>query len=506
MQPATNKTAAPAASKAPLPVGLQLPGLVVPGLHAPAKRAPAPATVTAVTEDYTVIVEARAVKETAHTLTKGMAEMSVSTDASSSGAASTSVATVRSADVGVVPGEGAVMKQNDRSTDASSSGAASMSVATVRSADVGVVPGEGAVMKKNDRTCSTCGVVGHWRGLRFEKKIDHWQEFKEQGVDTYYEVHTCMKCVAAETGVSEQEARASVLAAPIAHKKQRYDNMMEGKAMAEARIAGMDSCSRSKRRELTMLVMVELFGPLSRFIIRKKKALERVHVDTVRHAELVKQLGDTTDFESESKIIAEMEKLEVSDGWLAFEKEVDQHAYIMASSYSDAWTVIRDSAGKVTGGVNSWYVCQAKTGPWDYVKDKATPCYRITESKKWDTLHDDPLKKGQRYYCSCSAKFNANWGQIVETSSLNLATMVVEKSYMKSDVPSWDAEDIRAMELEESIAPRGARELYDKVKEIKVALCAFIVKDPEGHHRLDGKEIYDSLPEFKWKQLYNMHK
>ena len=74
-------------------------------------------------------------------------------------------------------------------------------------------------MKKTNRKCSMCGAVGHWLGMRYERKIDHWQHFKHEGVDTYYEVQTCMKCVAVEKGITEKEAHAIVMAAPIADKK-----------------------------------------------------------------------------------------------------------------------------------------------------------------------------------------------------------------------------------------------------------------------------------------------
>ena len=201
-----------------------------------------------------------------------------------------------------------------------------------------------------------------------------------------------------------------------------------------------------------------------------------------------------------------MEGLEVSDGWLAFQGEVDQHSYIAASSYSDQWTEIKDAQGNVIGSINSWYICQAKTaytvtpgGEW-----VNGPCLRITTSKGFATKHADPLAPKQRWYCSCHCKYNANWGQIVEIARLNTATNLVEKVYLKSDIPPWDVEDIRAMDAEAKLKPVSAQELFLKVKALKPTLCEFIVKDSEGHHRLDGKEVFDNLPEFKWNEIYNM--
>ena len=156
--------------------------------------------------------------------------------------------------------------------------------------------------------------------------------------------------------------------------------------------------------------------------------------------------------------------------------------------------------------MDSWYICQGNTGPWDYEKKTQTPCYRIMESNSWNKLHPDPLATKQHWCCSCSMKFNARWGQIVEMSTLNSETMKVEKCYTKSDVPNWDHEDMRAMALEENLGPTSASEFYEKVKSVKVALGAFIVKDEQGFHRIASEKIFNSLPEFKWSQLYNFTK
>ncbi len=129
-------------------------------------------------------------------------------------------------------------------------------------------------------------------------------------------------------GVTAEKAAEIVLAGPIGHKGQRYEQLQLGQE-------GVDSCNRATRRTLTMDKLVQLFSPLAKHILRKSKALEKVYNDTVRHAELAKQLLDCTNLEMERAIISEMEKLEVSDGWLAFADKIDQHAYIQAASFSD---------------------------------------------------------------------------------------------------------------------------------------------------------------------------
>jgi hypothetical protein len=76
---------------------------------------------------------------------------------------------------------------------------------------------------------------------------------------------------------------------------------------------------------------------------------------------------------------------------------------------------------------------------------------------------------------------------------------------MKGDVPSWDCEDIRAMHLEESMAPEAtAHDLFAMVQSCKPALCDLIVKDAGGHYKMAGGEVYDALPKFEWKTLHQM--
>ena len=65
--------------------------------------------------------------------------------------------------------------------------------------------------------------------------------------------------------------------------------------MTRITMEGMESCSRTQRRELTMVTVKELFGHLAVHILRKKAALERIGKDVERHKELVKLLEGAPD-------------------------------------------------------------------------------------------------------------------------------------------------------------------------------------------------------------------
>ncbi len=145
-----------------------------------------------------------------------------------------------------------------------------------------------------------------------------------------------------------------------------------------------------------------------------------------------------------------MEKLEVADKFLAFEghEREEQHRFILASSFSDLWTEVKDEAGRAGGGHRQLVHLSGKDPlgpPTETIP--AAECLRVTPSKDWGRKFDDPLATKQRYYCSCSRRFNATWGQIVEISRCTHGGSI-ERMYVRADVPSWDVEDIRAMSLE----------------------------------------------------------
>jgi hypothetical protein len=129
---------------------------------------------------------------------------------------------------------------------------------------------------------------------------------------------------------------------------------------------------------------------------------------------------------------------------------------------------------------------------------------RVTPSKDWARKHADPLATRQKYYCACRAAYNASWGQLVEISRLNRATGILERCYVKADVPSWDVEDVRAMHLEESLKPRSAGELYQAVKRVVPAITDVVVRDAEGHTKVVDEAMWNAIPTFRWVEVFNL--
>jgi len=322
--------------------------------------------------------------------------------------------------------------------------------------------------------------------------------------DTYYFKKTCIPCCAKESGRSVSETEAEVLSRPIAHKKARHQQMVDAKALNKEKYETMDGMSRTQIRVLDKEAMVQLFSPLAKHILRKMKALEQCKLDGEEHDRLTKLLRGCKDIASEHEILMKLEALEVDNRYIAFAAEPDQHTFILAASFSDVWTEIFNPDGSLLGRTASWYICGAKTG-WDDTLQIAAPCLRLTPSKDWRRKLDDPLTTGkQKYYCKCYAAYNHSWGQVVELSRWNRTRGVMERTYLRSDVPSWDTEDIRAAELEERLMPSTARELFEKTKRLVPTATDVVIEAPDKSMKLVDNQTWQAMPHFTWKEVFNM--
>jgi hypothetical protein len=268
-----SKVALPAGAFAcePLPVGLQVADSKMQGLHMPDKRTPAGFDMAP--PDFPIIVEASEV----------------------------SLMEVPAKCAGIELEEGVLKSiEVEKNTDIghSSSGGLSSSVA---------IPGHTAILKhaqqQSQRQCTVCKIFDHWRYMRRVIVKTHYQQFKMQAPDEEVEVHTCMKCVALEMNITEAEAKTEVLAVPMAHKKQRFANLQQGKTLAAQKISAMESCSRTQRRELIKCCMFELFGPLAKRVICQKYAVEKCYRDTLCHAELAVKVEGCTHSDSKADIL-----------------------------------------------------------------------------------------------------------------------------------------------------------------------------------------------------------
>ena len=363
---------------------------------------------------------------------------------------------------------------------------------------------------KKNPACEQCGKTDHWRKLKAVWTCERKQFTKDDPPDLWSVEYFCIPCIAKEENRPEQEVLVEVLGIPMAAKKWRAGKFAEACEQKRAEFEMADASNHKIRVVVREEFLQELLAPLSEYLFRKGELLEKVCKDVGRHQHLCEALSRCTTLAEEKAIMAEMELLEVDDKYMAYEsKGEDQHKWIAAASYSDAWTMIYDKAGVLRGCILSWYVCfgnSRDSGPPQWIK---CPCCRVTPSKDWDTLHEDPMAAGQRWYCdpnTCNTRYNAGWGQLVQCNRWNKKENRMDEMYMRAEVPPWDMEDVRAAWTEDNIEAATSMELYERVQRIVPAQSSLVVPDPtlKGQMKLTSKEAFYALPEFSWWEIFGI--
>ena len=259
----------------------------------------------------------------------------------------------------------------------------------------------------------------------------------------------------------------------------------------------VSSFGRVGRGELSAMWMT-----LSRYIVRKRRVMEKWVESVNRGDRLIGELRECTDPVREDAIYDELERLPDAERDLAFEGGPDQQACIKACSYSDLWLRQYDSCGNVIGVITSYYICLGR------FSDR-TDCLMLIPSKEWEREGVDPLGCN-RWFCTSTRhyeRYKAAWGQVVVLRRFEQGEWVT--CYMRARVPEWDKEDVRAMDVEENLCQGGERalEVFHRLEKIIPATDGLVVPAADardGSVRLRSREDLARMPWFSWDDIYGM--
>ena len=349
--------------------------------------------------------------------------------------------------------------------------------------------------------CNTpaCDTVDKWFRMHCEKI------WSSDGEDFEWK-RTCRACIGALHGLTDAEAAAWIITATGSigeRKQQRVEKFKEAILNVQETFPAMKACSKHQLVSFTMASMKELWGVLSKHIIRRREVQERAVKDMDRWKELSEQLKVAPTLAAQEAIMTEMEGLQAWEPDLAFADRglAEQERMIRACSYADCWVELKDNQGNLRGRIDSYYPCLAKVGYED--------CLSIVPSIDWET--DTPCKvDARKWTCPskcCWAKFKAGWGQLVVITRA-LPAGGLEMLYMRAEVPPWSLEDIRAMHLEETVAKScdTPESLLSKMARVLPSTNDLVIAKPgePGMRMFCDRKLLESLPFFKWEQIFNM--
>ena len=344
--------------------------------------------------------------------------------------------------------------------------------------------------------CDTIDRWGRMRGTRM---------YEQGSTERYWYIHTCVKCVQAELGVTEKEAWLAIYDnnGTGNAKRNRADKFLLARANVQLifpMLVGSDDGNGVPKRKIyrmTMEIMAQCWEGLSNHILRKAEVMEKSVKDKVRFEALKLELATCIDMARQAAILDEMDVLEEDEECLAFASREDQSRMIAACTYADTWiTMYWPGTTLIRSRVDSFYVCAAKWG-WE-------DCLAVTPSKLWKFRGESQVDATKWDCVWCPARYKGGMGQVVIITRCNRAG-VLERFYMKAPCPDWNIEDIRAMNLEQTVATEGEtpESLLDKIETLHPVEDDYIVARGTGHKFID-RATWNSLPEFDWYQIFNM--
>ena len=163
------------------------------------------------------------------------------------------------------------------------------------------------------------------------------------------------------------------------------------------------------------------------------------------------------------------------------------HKMRAAADYADEWFNKGSLAFRV------YCVCMA--GPaWN-------PCCTLILSKQWNTLHDDHMASGQRWYCMCGARYRPKFGVVVE-----FVFGPNDVRYCRAEFPDYTLKEIKLMQIEKQFGQTdmSPQEFYDAIPEVQpMDRGAFLQEIPTnpGHYHFD-QNMFEGLGAImKWYNL-----
>ena len=176
-----------------------------------------------------------------------------------------------------------------------------------------------------------------------------------------------------------------------------------------------------------------------------------------------------------------------AESFMAFENYDNPAEMRAAADYADEWFQLGGIALRV------YYVCMA--GP---ARD---PCCTLILSKQWDTLHDDHMAPGQRWYCSCGARYRPKFGVVCE-----IVIGPNDVRHCRAECPDDDYKDVKFMAIEEQFGQRdmSPQDLFDAIPEVQPTnRGGFLRKIPTnpGHYRIDQSNFKGLGPMWQWDKL-----
>ena len=166
----------------------------------------------------------------------------------------------------------------------------------------------------------------------------------------------------------------------------------------------------------------------------------------------------------------------------------------MASTYHD------EIGSSEAGSFRYWFICKCNFG-------YGQSCNALITSKAWQRKYA-PGSKRNGWKCTiCSGNYSTNWGCLVEVVEV-LPDGSRVLSYMVADIPDPTFLDIKAKEIEETVAKRArtADEVFDSIPTFAPTASSLVgvVDEETGQYKILDEAVFKTLPKWTWADILTL--
>ena len=353
--------------------------------------------------------------------------------------------------------------------------------------------------------------------------------------DAFHHKRTCLTCFCKKEKVPEKEGMYLIKAQHIAADQSRAESYKHAREHVQEAFPMLGG-TKSEKRQFVLDFMCTLYSPLIEIIRRKQEIMDsrqdivekitskmdawRTCTDPMEAGTLLQQVHELEDALEESK-------KEVA--FRRFGPELQQQ-FLAASQYDDEWTRISDQAGRLTV-FRAYYICKGNGWRMGPTSEWLSGCNSMTVSKVWKKRWPDEAngqmseKTKQRWYCPvCGGRYKASWGMMIQIVTDFDTPKAVDFNCL-AEVPSFDIEDIKAMQHEKSLTHSNPMKFFKEIPDRLPCLASGVLRaatDVECQHAhvaewalddvkpksygvyvLTEPKALEALPMFQWNQIFN---
>jgi hypothetical protein len=318
--------------------------------------------------------------------------------------------------------------------------------------------------------CDACCAIGDTY-----KQMSQEHQWVE-GLEDWIIKYTCTSCSMLKWDMTRGQA--------LQRMKEERGDIAKGKKRAELYQAAAErhsesfefkEASRKGKRTILRNELLIVFKPIMSACITKRRQLKVRGELNAEHTALCERLGASTNLTEIEDLLEQIEKIE--DGIkeasqpLGFKSlcktEEDAFRFMMAASYCDSWSEIRNANGRLLGGFCAFFICRAG--------GTAHPCNSLIISKIWGRNHEDILACSQSWKCCCcGANYKTRMGMLVQTMLVGSD----QPLYALAKIMNDDVKDLKTLTLENALGDkvRTPEDLYRLIPEVLPVEGRFIRK------------------------------